>query len=386
MLKHQLFNHILTNNPNTENNENNNLLNVSEIKSKKHKNNVVDINKLFKILKSKMNNNFSKISYLGMGIGGDLYKIKSSDKNYYICKCFSNNDELRKKINEEISIIRMIQNHNQTKFYILPCFGININRNNIVCLFPNFDGINLNTLLDTVFDPKFGSKSRNIILKYLIKEMIIGLHLIHKRNIAHMNISHNSILIETNDININSSNERSVVKNSVSTTVPTNQHIYIPYFEEKDKILQVKFTNFGNSIGKVVKTNINDVNLNNLNINEDGYIFYSNNKKMVIDILNKDYFISKYLKNKKRVSNSQLLKLGQLYDICCLGKIILSIIIKQNVLNSNTSINEINPNHLIDDDFKDYFNFIKKYMIVSLGERKKLKFIRDSIILNEKHN
>ena len=123
MLKHQLFNHILTNRSNNENNENNNLLNVSEIKSKKHKNNVVDINKLFKILKSKMNNNFSKISYLGMGIGGDLYKIKSSDKNYYICKCFSNNDELRKKINEEISIIRMIQNHNQTKFYILPCFG-----------------------------------------------------------------------------------------------------------------------------------------------------------------------------------------------------------------------------------------------------------------------
>ena len=379
-----------------------NVLNINIIHKKKEKSNNVDINKLLHNIKSNMNNDFNKMTYLGKGIEGDIYKVKSINGKYYICKCFSNNMKIRNQVNQELSILRMLQEHKLSKNYIYPCYGSNIDSSYILCLFPNFKCVNLQKILDTIYDSSFKKSHRNTLLKYIIKEIMVGLHMLHSRKICHMNLDKESILVETNELSdddLKNNKDSSIfgkekntnIDNNKNTVEPTNKHIYKPYFDSSDKLLQVKFTNLGNSYGKVIKTNIKEVFNNESNKpmkkSKHKYNFLFNREKF-LEAIEKDKSLKTYyLKNKSKMSKSKLLKLGQLYDIYMLGRLILFLIIKKEIKEEyeKVSLSSIDENELIDSSFEPYLEMLKKYMLVPLNNRKKLKFIRDMIIVREKY-
>ena len=379
-----------------------NVLNINIIHKKKEKSNNVNINKLLHNIKSNMNNDFNKMTYLGKGIEGDIYKVKSINGKYYICKCFSNNMKIRSQVNQELSILRMLQEHKLSKNYIYPCYGSNIDSSYILCLFPNFKCVNLQKILDTIYDSSFKKSHRNILLKYIIKEVLFGLHMLHSRKICHMNLDKESILVETNELydeDLKNNKDSSIferekntnIDNNKNTVEPTNKHIYKPYFDSSDKLLQVKFTNLGNSYGKVIKTNIKEAFNNESNKpikkSKSKYNFLFNKEKF-LEAIEKDKSLKKYyLKNKSKMSKSKLLKLGQLYDIYMLGRLILFLIIKKEIKEEyeKVSLSSIDENELIDSSFEPYLEMLKKYMLVPLNNRKKLKFIRDMIIVREKY-
>ena len=379
-----------------------NVLNINIIHKKKEKSNNVDINKLLHNIKSNMNNDFNKITYLGKGIEGDMYKVKSINGKYYLCKCFINNMEIRDQVNQELSILRMLQEHKLSKNYIYPCYGSNIDSSYILCLFPNFKCVNLQKILDTIYDSSFKKSHRNTLLKYIIKEIMVGLHMLHSRKICHMNLNKESILVETNELSyddLKNNKDSSMfgkekntnIDNNKNTVEPTNKHIYKPYFDSSDKLLQVKFTNLGNSYGKVIKTNIKEAFNNESNKpmkkSKHKYNFLFNREKF-LEAIEKDKSLKTYyLKNKSKMSKSKLLKLGQLYDIYMLGRLILFLIIKKEIKEEyeKVSLSSIDENELIDSSFEPYLEMLKKYMLVPLNNRKKLKFIRDMIIVREKY-
>lgn len=379
-----------------------NVLNINIIHKKKEKSNNVDIDKLLHNIKSNMNNDFNKMTYLGKGIEGDMYKVKSINGKHYLCKCFPNNMAIRNQVNKELSILRMLQEHKLSKNYIYPCYGSNIDSSYILCLFPNFKCVNLQKILDTIYDSSFNKSHRNTLLKYIIKEIMVGLHMLHSRKICHMNLDKESILVETNEISdedLKNNKDSSIfgkekntnIDNHKNTVEPTNKHIYKPYYNSSDKLLQVKFTNLGNSYGKVIKTNIKESFNNETNKpvkkskNKYNFLF---NKENFLEAIEKDRSLKKYyLKNKSKMSKSKLLKLGQLYDIYMLGRLILFLIIKKEIKEKyeKVSLSSIDENELIDSSFEPYLEMLKKYMLVHLNNRKKLKFIRDMIIVREKY-
>ena len=384
-----------------------NILNTNVFEKKQNEANNINLNSLLKILKSQMNTNFNNLKYLGSGLHGDLYLVNTNNNEKFICKCFNNEKDVRRQINNELSILRIVQEHELSKFYINPCYGSNINLNHIVCLFPRFNGVPLKNVLDTIFNQSFNKKHRHIILKFIIKEMIYGLHLIHERNISHMNIDLNSILVETHNINKknlnNSKNQNTdyskTVNDNLNTVHPTNKHIYKPNYDSSDKLLQIKFTNFGNSFGKSVRTDITklfDNERNDFKNKKDKvqkYIYLNNNKFQNLVI--SDEFIKRYLYKKgyvsiendikKNIPNSESLKLGQLYDLYCLGRLILYLIIKNKKDISKIDVLNLSNVKLLDKSFQPYLEMLNKYIFVKLKDRKKLKFIRDMIIIRVKY-
>ena len=70
-----------------------------------------------------------------------------------------------------------------------------------------------------------------------------------------------------------------------------------------------------------------------------------------------------------------------------LGRLILFLIIKKEIKDEyeKVSLSSIDENELIDSSFEPYLEMLKKYMLVPLNNRKKLKFIRDMIIVREKY-
>jgi serine/threonine protein kinase len=174
--------------------------------------------------------------YLGEGIQGSLYMALDNNNNKFICKQINLNENTNpnqiNQLNFELNLLKFLSSNRVTREYINPCLEYKIINNQVLTLFPVFNGYSLTNIKKYLLEMKHKNYYR--ILFHLIKIILHGLAKIHQHNIAHQNINENSILIST--------------------------------FENNNEI-KIKFTDFG--LGCGVNNEINNIfyDVNSCNVN-----------------------------------------------------------------------------------------------------------------------
>lgn len=351
------------------------------------------------LLNSNLDNKFAEPVYLGEGINGALYKLTESTRNKpptsadgeYICKVIPYNPAYLKQLKKELGLLKTIQLHPYIREFINPCLGMFILANQIVSIFPVFNGLTLDNVIAIVNKPDFTHSNRITLLKYIILDILEALYFFHKQGVSHLQIDGSSILIEmqppkaTNLMRERRSakqpesfNDNSESSNSkVNPFVPTNSDIYIPEFTEADKPLRIKFTNFGTGCGKLIELDETGNNARpffqsckTINYNADPYI-----SSFLANPINKTGVLK---------TNSRQLALAKKYDIWLMGKLVLKLITKPGT--DLTTPANINNDTLLDESFKHYLGYLKKYMLCPLKTRRNSKFVQEMFILSDKHD
>ena len=174
--------------------------------------------------------------YLGEGIQGSLYMALDNNNNKFICKQINLNENTNpnqiNQLNFELNLLKFLSSNRVTREYINPCLEYKIINNQVLTLFPVFNGYSLTNIKKYLLEMKHKNYYR--ILFHLIKIILHGLAKIHQHNIAHQNINENSILIST---------------------------------FENDNEIKIKFTDFG--LGCGVNNEINNIfyDVNSCNVN-----------------------------------------------------------------------------------------------------------------------
>lgn len=366
---------------------------------------ILDINNI-------VNNNISSkyriVKYIGNGINGKLYLAKDRDNKLYICKKIGLNTKTNNnnQIEFELNILKYLSNNETTREYINPCLEHKVVANNIFTIFPVFDGYSIGNLKNYLI--KLNRDAYYKIIFYLIKNILDGLAVIHKSNIAHQNLTDNSILVSIVNRDIEN------LSNDVNK-----------YVDDKKYDLPIKFTDFGLGCGIYKnfhsKSNINDIFFNKCNANQTPIRI---TKKLLDTLKLSDY-----------------LTLSQKYDIFCLGVILLKLLlpnedininldrgytssIEKGIINKikkkylknfnvnldtnntviNTAINTVtNPANSIKNDINkykyvpidvniklkrdivEYLNIIIKNMISKIKYREPCQYVLDKIIIYEKY-
>lgn len=339
------------------------------------------------LLNSNLDNKFTEPVYLGEGINGALYKLTESRTGEYICKVIPYNPAYLKQLKKELGLLKTIQLHPYVREFINPCLGMFILSNQIISIFPVFNGLTLDNVLAIVNKPDFTHGNRITLLKYIILDILGALYYFHKQGVCHLQIDGSSILIEMQpprDINI--IRERRMASlpetidnssNKVDPFTTTNGDIYSPEFTEEDKPLRIKFTNFGTGCGKLIE------------LDETG-----NNAKPYFQSCktinyNADPYITKFLanphnRNSVLKTNSKQLALAKKYDAWLMGLLVLKLITKPGTDLTNPA--NINNDNLLDESFKHYLGYLKKYMLCPLNARRDSKFVQEMFILSDKHD
>jgi serine/threonine protein kinase len=351
---------------------------------------------------------FSNPVYLGMGINGDLFKVRDdSSGSEYICKVISYNQAYLKQLKRELGLIKTIQSHPIIREYINPCTKLFIRDNSIISLFPVFNGITLTNVITLLNGSDFNSANRLLLVKYIIKEILEAVYFFHKLNVSHMQLNTESILIELREpgaSNLSRNAYKSKYNNSLNNEnipisqkdkfIPTNMEIYDPELTEDDKPLQIKFTNFGIGCGKITEYDIaRGRDLNSNKFQQCNIVTFDN-----------DPYLKTYMKalhiqpeNMSNTQNSKQLSVAKMYDIWLIGLIILQLILKAPVYaqlmtngsNGNiiaSGISRISDSDLIDESLALYLNVLKKYVLCPIDKRRNLKFVQEMIMLGEKHD
>ncbi len=336
--------------------------------------NNIDIDKLSRILNTRIDNSFHQLTYIGQGHNGDIYQIYSKHNPVpYICKCIQYNPDTISQVKKELGLLRAVQNFPDTAQFINPCVGVILTQNMIVSIFPTFNGVALSNVKQTLFSSQISAKHRNILIKYIIKQILDAVSKIHNLDVCHLQLNDESIVIDTknNKFNITTEfnsrntpdtyeyNNDNVDPKKLNTVHPTNRKIYKPEYSESVKPLVLKLTNFGMGCGKIIAGFPDTTNIEFLRCNLIGCT---------------DPHITAQLNSlNTTASNAEYLKLAKAYDIYLAGLIIKSLIYKAE-------------NTLHDDTFKPYEDALIKHIFVPLTQRQNAKFIQEKIILDEKHD
>ena len=157
----------------------------------------------------KLNNSYVATKYLGEeGINNKLYLLRPQNitshnaTQKYICKRINippGNRQLLQQIQFEIELLKYLSFKKNTREFVNPCIDSIINKNNAITIFPVFNGSSLPRYKSHMLKELNTNEYTNLAL-LLCKNLLLGLGAIHHNNIAHQNITQNSILISTNDI------------------------------------------------------------------------------------------------------------------------------------------------------------------------------------------
>lgn len=368
----------------------NKLLNINTIEpSSTNVRNSLNINqtKNIKYTNSILPDKYNITKFLGKGLYGNIYLARNnnsitSDKHpELICKLISlpknNNKEIKKQILLEITILKHIASDRNSK-YIVPSIDYGFTETHIYILFPKFTGYKLKNIYSKL--KQLSQSSYNIIVPYIIKQILMGLSIIHKKQIAHQNINDSSIIIDID-----------IAKN----------------IDLNDNKIIVKFIDFGMACGLYLDDNAS------IKLQSKKAKTHDKNKYYVKKCLElSDYFIASGKDTDKTKSNVELnikkllknlktddnLQLARLYDIWCCGLVIYNLIYCRNE-NSNIPPTELDGiqhnlawhktfkiNYTRNTELKRYETLLQKYMLVPISKRKNAKYCLDEIILNEKYN
>ena len=358
----------------------NKILNINTLSKKKKskKNNYKPI----EILVNKDKKKYSIKKYLGRGIYGDLYLVEDKENGEFICKILSVSSEIKKQILLEISILQVIENDENRK-YIIPCIDYGIHKNLVYIVFPKFTGYKIKNLFSKL--KELNSTNYHVLVSYIIKQLLLGLSIIHKKQIAHQNINDTSILVDLD------------VKN----------------MEDGVDKINLKFTDFGLSCGVY---SVNEEISKLLNKHNKLYSKESFNFKRCLDIPN--YFVSansNYNNSQnindnvdnniksilKGLKNDKYLQLAQLYDVWCCGIIIYNLIYCKSEPDSHINVSildgiehhmswytkfKIKYNREVHPKLKLYEDLLKNHILVPINNRNDSKYCIDKIIIEEKYN
>jgi len=336
---------------------NENLLNINQIISNKYGNKLVDLNNdienLNSVVQNNVNNRYKIIKYLGEGIHGSLYLVKDmkplpesqqnningndgndGNDNRIILKRINlpnSNEKMMKQLNLELNILKFLSNNITTSEYINPCINYKILNNQILTLFPVFNGYSLKYLLSHL--KKLKNAEYYKIILHVIKKILYGLSNIHKMKIAHQNITENSIL--------------------VSTYIKTNE-------------IKIKFTDFGLGCNSNPKSsnivNITDYekHMNNHNKNNNKN---NNTEEYKCNVnINTPIEISQELIDK--LTDADYLLISQKYDLWCIGIIFLKLLLRFEKLDDSESGKwgiKKGYNKIFETEIKN--KIIKKYLV-----------------------
>jgi serine/threonine protein kinase len=262
------------------------LSNNNNISDEHNTKNISFINNIFNntdTIEMKNKKKYEIKKYLGEGIQGSLYMALDNNNNKYICKQISLNPNINpnqiNQLNFELNLLKFLSSNRVTREYINPCLEYKIINNQILTLFPVFDGHSLNNLKKYLLEMKHKNYYR--ILFHLIKVILHGLAKIHQHNIAHQNINKNSILIST--------------------------------FED-DSEMRIKFTDFG--LGCGVNNEINNIfyDVNSCNANTINTITSNTSNKITSSLI-------------KKLTNTEYLNIAQKNDIKLLNLIFIQLLL-----------------------------------------------------------
>ena len=352
------------------------------------KNNPENISNITSVIQNNINHNYQVQEYRGRGVGGDIYLAKDngrkSSDNRIVCKIINVNKGDVKRILAELGVLSVLANNNNSRKYINPCIDYGFNKKQLFLFFPAFTGHKLKNLKNHLSTMNYNDFSE--VVKFIIRNLLNAISTIHKKNIAHQNLDDSSIVISSN------------LKNK------DNMHI--------------KLVDFGLACGiyKVPENKMNEL-AKQLKSSKLGGISKDTYFKSCLDI--PDYFLSKNnedvvnssLNNKnikaelqkimtqslRTYKNSDYIKLAQLYDIWCCGKIFYDIIHSRANKGTNASdidgidnrlswytninLNKREPSSSL----KYYSNIVENMMLVPIKERKSAKYILDKILTHEKY-
>lgn len=160
----------------------------------------------------RLNNSYIATKYLGDESNNKLYLLQprnitpQNTSHKYICKQInipSNDRKLLQHIKFEIELLKYLSSKKNTNEYINPCIDSIIDKNNVITIFPIFNGSSFPRYKYHMLKELNNNEYTNLAF-LLSKNLLLGLGAIHHNNIAHQNITPNSILISTSDVsNIN---------------------------------------------------------------------------------------------------------------------------------------------------------------------------------------
>ena len=178
------------------------LSNNNDIHDEHNTKNISFINNVFNntdTIEMKNKKKYEIKKYLGEGIQGSLYMALDNNNNKYICKQINLNQNTNPtQINQlkfELNLLKFLSSNRVTREYINPCLEYKLINNQVLTLFPVFNGYSLSNIKKYLLEMKHKNYYR--ILFHLIKVILHGLAKIHQHNISHQNINENSILIST---------------------------------------------------------------------------------------------------------------------------------------------------------------------------------------------
>ena len=336
-------------------------------------NNTIQLERINHKLNQNVSPEYKIVKYLGEGINGNLYLATDSDKNKLICKTVklnnsdpNLNDELKRQMNFELSILNFLSNNITTRDYINPCLEHKIVGNEVFTLFPVFDGYSLENL--STYMNRLDDEQHYKALFHIIKAILYGMAKIHQSNIAHQNINEKSILVST----FNNPGEASV-----------------------------KFTDFGLGCGynTLSKNNIIDVN----EYKNDEFFKAGNcrDNYNIPVVINQDVM--------GKLSESNYLQIAQKYDVLCLGILFLKMLmffakldislskgysssnreaikqITKKYLSSSESLSKLKINKDTQSLIREYLKLFDDYIFCESNKRENCQYILDKIIVFEKY-
>ncbi len=340
-------------------------------------NNGIDIDRVSHLLNTKIDSRFNNLKYIGPGVNGEIYQIQADKAAVpYICKCITYNPDNLAQVSRELGLLRSIQNYPSTAQYVNPCVGVVVTKDLLVSVFPTFNGVPLAQVKATIQEPGFKARNRDLLIKYIIKQLLDAVARIHQQNVCHLQLDDNSVLIETKEkFDLQNTpatpdqyeyNNENVNVSKLDIRHPTNMRIYKPEFDELDKPIRLKLTNFGIGCGKLIKSDV--LTGESLGGADNPVAFLQCNL-----IGCRDSHVAAELDKAKK--NSEYLALAKHYDTYLIGEIIQSMI-----------YDPANPSKLLNESYVPYEDALDKWIFVPLAERKSPKFVQEKIILDEKHD
>lgn len=385
-----------------------------------------------KILRKKINN----LSFVGKGTNGFIYELELPNNTKVICKIFNHNKHIYKQILKEYSILRQLTENKLYRDLINPCISMTVVDNYIITLFNVFKGFTLKELiyvLNNSTEHGLNEKQQILLRKLIIKLMCINISKLHDRNIAHLQINDEAILIMINnnllnseifgnklktkhkfgsntndefsfnteqnntlnktqvndndDENYNYDNNVYHYKNKEDKFKPTNQKIYRIEYMEKFKPVIIKFTNFGLGCGKILLS----TNFKTTKSQKENPVFNVCDFQ-TINIT--DPFLNEYLsKNNINIvevykkKNKEQIFIGIMLDIWMTGLLVLKLILKKTMLNTlETIITSKSPSNILlkfinglqysdlmysdSNTFNYYLDNLKKYILCDIYKNK----------------
>ena len=373
------------------------ILHINTIKQGALDNDINNSKSSLDLLNSKINNNISinyqLVKYLGNGVNNSkIYLAKDKSKNInIICQISNVNKKDEKRLLMELSVLDILSKNKNTSPYINPFIDFNIERSktnsnelDIYTLFPVNLGYKLSNLKTQL--KQLDNISFRFIVKRIIKSILHALTAIHKRNIAHQNLDDTSIIIS----------------HSPSITVKKNKNPIIKVklldfamgcgnYQVSENILN-KFKSSSNSKDIYFQNclDLPDYFINEKNHNHNNHNNHNNHIEWKNELQNK---VQESLKTFK---NSDYLKLAQMFDIWCCGRVFYDLLHCKTSNNNNCSMDDGFTNDISwlnktpstrnsPKSLKFYGDLINNMMLIPLKNRQSARTLLDKIIIHEKY-